>query len=682
MFTLEETHIFSPTLVNTVRAGVNREYAANNKSFSAINPAAADLSLGAQPGQYAAQVLISGVPPGSSGGINGTSRTLFGWTSYQGYDDAVLTRGTHSLKFGAALERMQLNHLATPNLDGVFNFGSLKSFLTNHPKKYTASSFPSVLNPRGYRQTYFGAYLQDDWRWRPNLTLNLGLRYEMVTVPTEVKGQLTNLINITDASPHLGSPLFSNPTLRNFAPRVGFAWDPFNNGKTAVRGGFGVFDSLPLPYEYAEVDSHAAPFLTSGVVTKVPPGSFFAGAATLLKPGTERVAYIEQHPHRNYVMQWNLNIQQEITPSVVALVGYIGSRGVHTPFVADDSDLTIPTLTSAGYLWPAPIGSGPKINPNFGQIDGLFYQGNSFYDALEVGITKRMSHGVQFQTSYTWGKSIDNNSASVFGDQFSNSVSSLNWFDEKLTRALSDFNVGHTLVISITWQVPAAKSLSGPAAWLVNGWQLGTIFKVNDGVPYTPTWGTGGDPAGTNSSDDYAYPNRLSGPGCATLINPGNPDHYVKTQCFSVPTAPDLTFWNNNCDPAPPSLGYGFDPLNPANPVPANMGNPPPAWLPPLACFNLRGNAGRNIIIGPGIQNLDFSVFKNNPIKRISENFNVQFRAEFFNILNHPNFGDPNVPNAEADLFNATGASIGSVGHLTTTTTTAREIQFALKLAW
>jgi hypothetical protein len=656
LFTLEETHIFSPSLVNTVRAGYNREAVDNQKSVSAINSAAADPSLGAQPGRDAAEVIISGVPPGFTGGIGGVPTYLNRWNSFQGYDDAFLTRGTHSLKFGAAVERMQLNELdlATPN--GIFNFGSLAAFLTNRPAKYN-SGIASTLKPRGYRYTLSGGYVQDDWRWRRNVTLNLGLRYEMVTVPTEVQGKLVNLIKITDATPHLGSPFFSNPTLRNFAPRVGFAWDPFNNGKTAVRGGFGVFDSLPLPYEFSHLDTGAAPFFMSGTVSKptLPPGSFFSGAASLLQPSTLQGAYVEQNPHRNYVMQWNFNMQQEITPSVTALVGYVGSRGVHMPFRADEIDLTIPGLSSAGYLWPAPIGSGPKINPNFGRISGQLFQGNSFYDALEVGITKRMSHGLQFQTSYTWGKAIDNNSATVAGDQFANSVSSLIWFDNRLTRAVSDFDVGRTLVINTSWQVPTLKSLSGPATWLVNGWELGGILKVNDGVPYTATWGTGGDPSGTNSGDDYAYPNRLTGPGCGTLINPGNPNHYVKTQCFTVPTAPSLAFYNANCDPA--------------------VGTFP-------QCFNLRGNAGRNIIIGPGIQNLDFSVFKNNSIKRISENFNVQFRAEFFNILNHANFGDPVVGNAEADLFDATGAPIGAVGQLTTTSTTAREIQFALKITW
>jgi hypothetical protein len=281
--------------------------------------------------------------------------------------------------------------------------------------------------------------------------------------------------------------------------------------------------------------------------------------------------------------------------------------------------------------------------------------GNSFYDALEVGVTKRMSHGFQLQTSFTWGKSIDNNSATIQGDQFTNGITSLNWFDPRLTRGLSDFNVGRTLVINGIWQIPAASSFLGPANWLAKGWELGAIFRANDGVPFTPTWATGGDPAGTLSSDPYAFPNRLTGPGCQTLVNPGNPNNYIKTQCFTIPTAPTAAFYAANCDPR-----FGTFPQ----------------------CFNLLGNAGRNILPGPGLQTLDFTVHKNNYIKRFSETLNLQLRAEFFNVLNRANFGVPNTHNGEADIFDATGAPVGTAGHLTTTTTTAREIQFAVKVIW
>src|SRR3984893_11012727 len=211
--------------------------------------------------------------------------------------------------------------------------------------------------------------------------------------------------------------------------------------------------------------------------------------------------------------------------------------------------MILPTLTSAGYVYPAPsIGNGVKLNTNFGSINGIFYKGDSFYDALLLGVTKRLSHGVQFQTSFTWNKSIDTSSATMQGDQFNNGVTSLDWFDPRLTRGPSDFSVPRTLVVSVTWLVPSPKSLTGPAAFIANGWTVGGILKLSDGMPWTPTFGTGGDPQGIGNSDDYAFPNRLSGPGCNSLVNPGNPDNYIKTQCFAVATAPSQAFYNANCD--------------------------------------------------------------------------------------------------------------------------------------
>jgi hypothetical protein len=386
-------------------------------------------------------------------------------------------------------------------------------------------------------------------------------------------------------------------------------------------------------------------------------------------PKLFRAAYIENKMPRNYVMQWNLNIQQQITPSVTAFIGYVGNHGVHMPLRIDDYDIVLPTLTPAGYLWPNPIGSGDVLNPNFGSIRGMFYSGSSIF------------HGLQLQGAFTWSKSIDDSSGTGYADQFSNSMSSLVHFDNRLLRGVSDFNIGRTLVINGIWQVPTAKSLNPIVGGLVNGWQVQSIFKVNDGIPFTPTFGTGSDPLGLNSSDDWDYPSRLSGSGCNSPVNPGNPVQYVKTQCFSVPTAPNLAFWNANCDPAPPSLGYGFDPANPGNPVAANSGNPPPAWLPRLACFNLRGNVGRNILTAPGLINMDFAVFKNNHIRRISETFNIQFRAEMFNILNRANFAPPVLPD-QTDIFNGDGNLNDSAGQLISTVTDAREIQFGIKIVW
>ena len=683
LVSVEETHMFSPRFANSIRIGGNHEGVNNNESLKAINPDAARTDLGAGgtafAGRAAAQVFMEGVTP-FTGGVGGSPTYFYHWNSIQAYDDAFFTKGTHSLKFGVTAERMLLNVLADTDPNGIWHFGTLQDFLTNNPTKFQGG-IASTLSPRNLRQTLFGAYLQDDWRWRPNLTLNLGLRYEMSTVLSETSGKLANLANLPDANPHLGTPFYNNPTLKNFEPRVGFAWDPLTNGRTAVRGGVGMFDVLPLPYQFILLTTQAAPFFSYTAINAGPnlptPLTFFTVPPEDISANTLRSTYV-QHPKRDYVVQWNLNVQQQLTPSLAAMVAYVGSRGIHQPFRVDEANMVLPTKTSAGYVWPFdrdPAGPPPNgnlgapldpLNTNFGSVRAMFYNGHSYYNALETQVAKRMSHGFQLQGTFTWAKSMDTSSATGAGDSFGNSISSLDWFDLKLSRGLSDFNVGRTFVLNGTWEVPSPRSLSGPARWALGGWELGVIFTASDGIPFSPTWGTGSDPANTNSSDDWAFPDRLGGPGCKTLTNPVNVTNYIKTQCFAVPSAPDLAFWNANCNPFPPSI----QPSDPTLP-------PVPAVFP--QCFNLRGNAGRNILIGPGLTNLDFSIFKNNYIRSISERFNVQFRAEIFNILNHANFAPPVTPD-NTDIFDGTGSPTGVAGLLSRTTTTAREIQFAVKV--
>jgi hypothetical protein len=685
---LEETHIFSPRFANSIRIGGNHEGVNNNLSLKAINPDASRTDLGvggsAFAGRDATQVLIGGGVSDFSGGVGGSPTYLYHWNSIQAYDDAFFTKGTHSVRFGGAFEHMLLNVTADTDPNGIWRFADLNGFLTNNPTKFQGG-MASTLSPRNLRQNIFGLYLQDDWRWKSNLTLNLGLRYEMSTVPSETSGKIANLRNITDALPVCGTlraggctgtgPFFNNPTLHNFEPRFGFAWDPFRNGKTAVRGGIGLFDVLPLPYQFVLMTTQSAPFFSYTSVNSPGPGTFFSGL-TSFPDNTLRSTYVA-NAKRDYVAQWNFNIQQQITPSLAGMVAYVGSRGIHQPFKVDEADLIIPTKTPYGYLWPqvdinGNLTTGPNagnppstINPNYGSIRALFYEGHSYYNALEAQLSKRLTRGFQMQGVFTWAKSMDTSSASVAGDTFGNSISSLHWFDMRLSRGLSDFNVDKTLVVNGTWELGTPKSLSAPSQWALGGWELGLIFTASGGVPFTPTFGTGSDPQGSLSSDDWAFPNRLGGSGCNSLTNPGNPNNYIKTNCFAVPTWPgDVNSWAANCNQFPPSA--------------QSASGPPVAAIFPQ-CFNLRGNSGRNILIGPGVTSLDFSLFKNNYIKRISERFNIQFRAEIFNILNHPNFAPP-VQGVNTDIFDGTGAPNPAAGLLTRTTTTAREIQFALKI--
>jgi Carboxypeptidase regulatory-like domain/TonB-dependent Receptor Plug Domain len=659
MVAIEETHTFSSQLVNSFRAGLNRSVASVGATPTAVIPAAADPSFGAVPGQPVANITVTGLSL-FTGGLGAPPFYGFHFTSYQVYDDAFLSRGTHSIKFGGTFERLQDNNFAVQGLDGTFTFKSVENFLTNKPSRF-AAALSGVGGERGMRESLFGVYIQDDIRFRPNLTVNVGLRYETTSVPTEVHNEISNFVSLTDPAPRLGPPYFQNFTRLNFEPRVGFSWDPFRDGKTAVRGAFGIYDMEPLPYEFFLGNATVAPFFEQGTVTKANllAGTYATGAYPLVggNPKTFKYSLVQQNPSRRYIMQWNLNVQREVMPNLTVMVGYVGSRGLHLPFHMDDMDYVLPKASSAGYLWPSPIGNGTKVNPNVGVMVGELFMTQSFYDGALLQITKRMAHGFQLQGSYTWAKNIDYSSGTFAGDAFGNAITSLSWFDFHLDRGPTDFNIGQNLVINGTWNLPSPKSATGVAGLLLGGWELGSIFKANGGVPFTVTYGAGGDPLGLNSSDPIAYPNRLAGPGCGSLINPGNVSHYIKTECFVFPTAPSLAFWQANCDPS--------------------IGNTTNLW-----CSNLRGNAGRNILNGPGLVNLDFSLYKNTPVRRISENFNVQFRAEVFNILNRANFLPPQGPTNQ-DVFDSSGVPEANAGLITAPTQTpSRQVQFALKLTW
>ncbi len=685
--TLHEQHIFTPNLLNAAQIGFSRAVGIIGKVSSVVNPLMLDPSYAFVPGGFAGDVQsvpgvtnFLGAP--TAEGFLPSSRSLF-WNSFQGGDDVVLTRGKHTVKFGAGVERMQDNEVSASLINGLFRFDTLAKFLTNQPTEFSGTVTP--LPPDiGMRQTLFGAYIQDDIRLQKTFTLNLGFRYEMITVPSESHDRTTVLRHLTDSSPSVGTKLFNNPTLRNFEPRLGFAWNP-HSGKTLLRGGFGIFDVLPLPYEFTLSFQRANPNVQT-IVGPATPGSFPTGAFLSLKDQPTGLGYFpESSPKRNYVMQWNLSVARELSSTLAVTVGYVGSRGVHQPYRVDNIDMVLPAaLSPEGYLWPAPntapLGAGatcadgstptpvgcpwPTLNPNFGRINATLWQAHSFYDAMQVDVAKRVSHGIQFHGAYTWGKSIDTLSATEANDAFPNGLFNQPFFDQRTTRGPSDFDVAQTVVLSFTWQIP------GPAngsrlQWALNGWQVGGLYKASTGQPFTPI--LGGDPLGTRLDETGEVPSYI--PGCNLVDknfrkNPNGPI-YINPSCFTLPQAT-------------PAIASQCQPFGLRAPGTDGVSDPGNAGVAG-SCANLRGNLGRNVVIGPGLSKLDVSVFKNNYVKRISENFNAQFRAEIFNILNRANFSSPTDNLA---IFDQGGQSVSSGGLLTSTQTTSRQIQFALKLIW
>jgi hypothetical protein len=701
MGSFEETHTFNSALVNTLRLGVNRAFGKINDPVSG-DAVSKDGTLAIAPGAGAPpQIPVSGLT--TAFGLGGFNRFTHAWNSLQAADDAFLTKGTHAIKFGFAFEYMQYNVLEQLSPNGRMNTYSLAGFLANQGDQLNALA-PGGSHEVGLREKLFAGYIQDDWRAKSNLTVNIGLRYEMTTKPTDantVPGYTVNgysvaaagfqeiislsncLSSATACGPvGLNSPLIRNPTTKDFEPRIGLEWDPFNDGKTAVRAGFGMFDVLPLPYEFGLNTAATAPFQIIGAAKGATLGS---GINPNVNFNEQKIRnrFIDAYPKRPYVMNWNVNIQREIAPGYTFLVGYVGSRSLHTSAAADDINLVQPAaISGVGLVFPcfppdpianpgstcANTATGTRIDSNWGGGAGIrpvLYDGAASYNSLQTQLKKTFHQGVQGQISYTFGKCNDLSSAPVTGDTFLNSIAVPLMLIKSARQGPCDFDIRHVVSATLMWDLPSMKNGSRFVSTLTGGWELGTIISAYSGAPFTATVGDGNDPLGTGFNGDFSMDFASLTPGC-------NPIHgginYLNTNCFTPPTAPASLAVASASNP------FGCAPNSyPSSPVSAPAGT--------QFCSNVVGNTHRNQFYGPRLTTVDFSIFKNTRIPSISEVFNIQFRAEFFNILNHTNFLSPGFLNTfgqNNSVYDFDGTSLPTA--LNQTSTTSRQIQLGLKI--
>jgi len=619
------THVLSSAAVNTVHFGFSRDNAGSPYNSTAILAAAGDPAHGFQPGDAVGSVSV----PGMSNFVGGTTSQaplLFRWNSVQAYDDASVTRGIHTIQFGASIERIDDNQITSDNPGGSFFFGSLSNFLTNQPESFL-TTLPSSTSPRNMRQSIFSVYLNDTVRLRPYFTLDLGTRYEIASVPYEVNGKLSNLRVLAGNTPYLGNPYIKNPTFGNVEPRVGFAWDPFHDGKTSIRSSFGMYDILPYMVEMGPGVDSAYPFAQDAGTSKLPVGSFPTGAYSLLQNNTSLRKYsaLQYAPPRNYVMTWNLNIQRALGSKTTLLVGYVGSRGIHMWYQTDDGNIVLPTYNAQtrGYYWPLPIGSGTVVDPLLGRVFDASWSGDSYYDGGEAQLTEMMNHGLMGSLAYTYSRCIDTSSGSAASDQYRNSLNVGLYTAPSTRRGLCDTNISQNLVISTMWSIPGMRSGSS-LRWLTNGWQTGGILTASSGPPFSVV--ISGDPLGTNAVIPFDFPDRIK--GCGPLTT-GNPNAYINLKCFAFP-----------------------------NPV------------------NRMGNAGRNELIGPSLFDFDFSLLRN---IKLRETENLQLRLDVFNLFNHTNF---DAPTDNFTLFDGSGNPVPGAGLIDQTVTTSRQVQLAVKLTF
>ncbi|HME00775.1 MAG TPA: carboxypeptidase-like regulatory domain-containing protein [Terriglobia bacterium] len=637
----EETHIFSPQVLNTFRAGFSR--AAFNLTSSPLASFAPSLSFvsGDGPGGIVigGGVTTTGIAALTSAGPNnaagaGNRRNLFTYT-----DSLQISKGIHQIKLGAWLQPLQDNEDTASRQLGQATFTTLQTFLQGK-----VSSFQVVPNHNelGWRSLFGAWYFEDAIKIRPNLTLQAGLRQEFTTGWNEASGRAANYL--TDASgvlittPRVGGSVFmENNARRLFGPRISLAWDPFGNGHTAVRAAYGTYysllddlafllNSLP-PYNGAVSFSNVALSSILPIVPSIPPphscGPNVPAPCTIYAPQG-----VDANAKTPTVQEWNLTIERQLSRNATLRVAYVGSHAYHGLLSSDPNSLPAQTCSSLGGCPSGGVGAtkgkapqgteyipaGTRPNPYLSSGFFWYTEGNSSYNALETEVTHRLSQGLQFRANYTWSKNLDVNSA-LTGAQASNQAQMvLNRNDLEMDWGLAALNITSQSSLSGSYELPFGSG----KRWL-GGWQINGIAALLSGFPFTPL-------VGSNRSGD------------GDTRNPDRPS-----------VNPDFT--------GPVLLRS-----------PNQWFNPNAFTLPAAGTY---GNVGRGTLTGPGLADLDLSVLKNLPV---SERASLQFRVEFFNVANHPNFGPPN-----STVF-ANGGISASAGLITSTATTSRQIQIGLKL--
>lgn len=620
--TAEERHILSPTVINVARASLTRtdSNAVTTQSNSIMNWVPQNLDVA---NSQNGLLTITGLSQIGSF-LTDPFRTL--QYKYTLYDDVFWTRGAHSVKFGVSAQRMQTVMSLQYYEQGQYTFNSLQLFLQGQAAAYKGV-FPGYTDSyHWYREYPITGYVNDDWKIRPNVTLNLGLRYSYDTNPTSLTHDIDAIVNppagngIAAYVP-VNTAFARNPNTNNWDPRFGIAYDPFKDHKTSVRAGFGIFHSLIAPKDFASNFATHLP-LVSGTVTNPPFPYPFASATNLPVP-TDSSGTNYQLGTAPYDMQYNLSVQREIMPDTILNVSYVGMAGRHLLLVRDFNPTTT-TVDANGVIHfatavnnsPVP---NPRLNPTLGDLFLLNSEGISNYNALQVNLVHRFAHHFQAQAAYTWSHSIDDASG-AFGAELGGVTE--NPYNDRWDRGNSHFDVRHSLRINGLYTLPFNRNR------FVSGWGISGIETVATGLHFSAV--DGFDSA--NYGNTVERPNLNPG-WTASRIVTGNPNQWINPAAFS---------------------------------------------LPPLGVL---GNVGRDTLVGPGIVDTDLSFTKDTRIPEISEQFALEFRAEVFNIFNHTNFGLPILTSTgNVGIFTGSGAVSSSVGQIATTSTTSRQIQFSLRL--
>jgi hypothetical protein len=638
--TIEERRIFTPTLVNLAHFSFVR----NNEAASVIKTNAA-LQFYPGSGREDGSVSMgSGIT-----GISASSTLPFYLipNKFTVGDDIIWTHGSHNIKAGMNIQRLRENTWGPFVVDAQWTFANLTNFLQGIPSTVTGqlsdAQYPRSDASKDFRELLFTPYIQDDWKVSSRLTLNLGFRYEPTTDAGQVRHEMENLLNAPYGNWTDVNQVFAkNVSLKNWEPRIGAAWDVFADHKTSIRAGFGIFHDVVIARNF---DYWLQPPFLTGTQTSAQ-GATFPTPFTNIPVGSGAIPtngsvsctnctyYGQTRTPTTY--QYNFNIQREIASATILTVGFVGAHAnfleiqhdwnYAVPFIGADGNQVFGTLQGTGSA--ASIVGNPRLNPTWNTISMSNAQASSHYAALQAGLNRRLSHGVQAQVSYTFSKSMDDGSGTYGldgGGSFNNPT------NMRADYGLSNFSRTHNFRVSSVYQLPF-RANNRLVNGVIGGWQLTGIGTYTSGAPFSVSVGY----ARTFNGGYTPRPNFVS--GCNLYPSQQTLSNWFNTACYS---------------------------------------------LPPVGEF---GNLGRDTLIGPNLWNIDSSLSKEAKISKFGENFTLQFRAEFFNILNHPSFGAPGTslwtqPSGAALSANPNVLTPNpSVNLITSTTSQPRQIQFGLKL--
>jgi hypothetical protein len=638
VFSLQETHVFSPALIHAARLGFSRASyfytgeptpntpAASVPSFLVGRPVGAVVIGGSAASNPAAQLSLAGSNNGSNLDI---ARNLF---TYE--DRLTFTKGRHRVSLGGWFQRLESNENLALSQYGQATFTSLTNFLEGTVGTFMFDPTPTRL---GWRSFLGAWYVTDDLRLTPKLTLSLGFRDEFTNGWNEAHGRGGNFVfsnGVIVTQPRVANSVFtSNNATFLPQPRIGLAWSPFR-AKTVIRAGFGMYNDLQDALGY-RLDQNA-PFNPTYSIASLPVSQLPLTPSASV-PSSAKVVPGGVHPDLKTptLVSYSLRIEQQLTPNTSFSVGYVGSHGYHE-VVSLDANEPFPTICPAAPC-PASLPAGtyyipsgtPKANPALANTWSWFSEGVASYNALLLDVTHRFSGGLALRGVYTWSKTLDD------GDSLNASAAAnapglvMNPFNLHADRGLATFDVRNVGVINGSYELPLGWGkafLSGFGGWrdaLASGWTLNSIVTLQDGFPFTPQLSFN-----PSNNGDTRNPVRPSlNPAFNGKVILGSPNQYFNPNAFLVP--PNGTY----------------------------------------------GNLGRDAFIGPGLATLDLSLLKDT---KITEKLGLQFRAEFFNASNHANFNTPNL----IVFTSATGPPSPAAGVITSTSTTSRQIQFGLKLIW